>query len=158
MARSAITAALILVAQPALAESMNADSAWRFVVGKMFTYNCFDGTRGAGRIGSDLSVSGTIQIRGIGPVRFVVLPPATLKIKGETVCASVRGIPFEPCFKLNKTNANSFRGAVQGFDFAYCEFTHRIERGPSSLTSWPGQSRSQPLTLPSASTAPSPGD
>ena len=35
---------------PALGGMMNADEARRFVVGKVFAFTCFDGTRGAGRI------------------------------------------------------------------------------------------------------------
>ena len=87
IARSAITATALLVASPALAEPMNADAARRFVVGKIFAYSCFDGTLGAGRIQSDLSVEGTIQIRGTGPIRMVTLPPGTLKVRGQNVCA-----------------------------------------------------------------------
>ena len=140
IARSAITATALLVAGPALAERMNADAARRFVIGKMFAYNCFDGTRGAARIQSDLSVEGTIQIRGTGPIRIVTLPPGTLKVRGENVCASVRGILFEPCFNVLKTNSHSFRGSVQGIEFA-CDFTQRIQPSPSVLTSGPSGRR-----------------
>ncbi len=132
--RSAIVAAVLLASGSALAEPLNADAARRFVVGRMFAYSCFDGTRGAGQIQSDLSVAGTIQLRGTGPVRFVTLPPGTLKVKGQHVCASVRGVPFEPCFNVEKTDAQSFRGSVQGFNFAYCQFTRRIQRRPSVRT------------------------
>ena len=64
--RLVIVATGLLVAGAAVAEPMNADAARRFVVGKMFAYTCFDGTRGAGRIYSDGSVSGSIQLRGNG--------------------------------------------------------------------------------------------
>ena len=40
--------------------------------------------------------------------------PARCKVKGEAVCASVRGMPFEPCFNLDRTDAQSFRGSVSG--------------------------------------------
>jgi len=36
----------------------------------------------------------------------------------------VKGAFFNPCFNLNKTSERSFRGAVSGFGFAYCDFTH----------------------------------
>jgi hypothetical protein len=137
IARLVNTAAIVLIAGPAFAELLNADAAERFVIGKVFAYNCFDGTRGEGRIQSDLSVEGTIQIRGTGPIRFVTLPPGTLKVKDQNVCASLRGVPFEPCFNVLKMNSHSFRGSVQGFDFAYCDFTQRIPRRPSVPTSWP---------------------
>jgi hypothetical protein len=143
-------AAIVLVTGPALAESLGVEAARRFVVGKTFAYNCFDGTRGAGRIQSDLSVAGTIQIRGNGPVRFVQLPPGTLKVQGGAVCASVRGIPFEPCFNLDRTDTHSFRGSVSGLSFAYCDFTRRLPRRPSVRTTWRPQQPSAPLPIQAA--------
>jgi hypothetical protein len=134
--RVATVAAVLLSAGSAAAEQLNAESARRFVVGKVFAYNCFDGTRGAGRILGDLSVAGTIQLQGNGPVRHVTLPPGTLKVKGQNVCANVKGIPFEPCFNLDKTAPNSFRGSVSGFNFAYCDFVHRAPRRPSVRTTF----------------------
>src|SRR5215831_11768719 len=121
--RLVILAAGLLAAGAAAAEPMNAEAARRFVVGKYFSYTCFDGTRGTGRINGDGSVAGTIQFRGAGPVRYATLPPGTLHVKGEAVCASVRGVPFEPCFNLYKTDSRSFRGSVSGMGFAYCDFT-----------------------------------
>jgi hypothetical protein len=141
-------AATLLVAWPALAESLGVEAARRFVVGKTFAYSCFDGTRGAGRIQSDLSVAGTIQIRGAGPIRFVQLPPGTLKVKGESVCASVRGIPLEPCFNVDRTDAQSFRGSIAGLSFAYCDFTRRGTPVRSVRTT---HRTSQPLSIHAAS-------
>jgi hypothetical protein len=108
---------------PAMAEEMKPDEARRFVVGKLFAYSCFDGTRGSGRIYGDGAVVGTVQFRGEGPHRFVALPSGTLKMNGEAVCASLRGLLFEPCFNLNKTDSQSFRGSLAGMSFAYCQFT-----------------------------------
>ena len=48
----------------------------------------------------------------------------TLRVKGEAVCASLRGMPFEPCFHIEKTDDRSFRGSWMGF--AYCDFTRRM--------------------------------
>ena len=108
------------------------------MVGKLFAFTCFDGSRGAGRFYSDGSVIGAIQFRGSGPVRSVWLPAGTLKVKGEIVCASLNGMPFEPCFDLNRTDDQSFRGSVLGMDFAYCDFAHLL-----SITAQP----SDPLSL-----------
>jgi hypothetical protein len=110
------------------AEQLNVESARQFVLGKLFAFNCFEGTRGAGRIYSDGSVAGTVQFGGSGPVRFVVLPAGTVRAQGEAVCASVNGIPFQPCFNLDKTDPQSFRGSVSGLRFAYCDFTRRNNR------------------------------
>ena len=65
-----------------------------------------------------------LRIQGSGPVRFMRMPAGTLFAKGETVCSHVKGAFFNPCFNLNKTSEKSFRGAVSGFGFAYCDFTH----------------------------------
>lgn len=123
MLRGLVVAGLLLAAAPAIAGDMSAEDARRFVIGKHFSYNCFEGTRGAGRVHADGSVVGTIQIRGNGPVRYAQMPPGTLKVKGDRVCASVRGLPIEPCFNLEQTGERTFRGAISGLGFAYCEFT-----------------------------------
>jgi hypothetical protein len=118
----------LLAAVPAIAGEMSADEARRFVIGKMFSYTCFEGTRGQGRIHPDGSVVGSIQFQGQGPMRYAALPAGTLQVKGESVCASLRGLPIEPCFNLVRTDSNSFRGSVSGLGFAYCEFTRNQGR------------------------------
>lgn len=126
IARFAIVVAALLAGGSASAETLTADAARRFVTGKLFAFNCFDGSRGAGRIYGDGSVIGTIQIRGSGPVRSVWLPAGTLRVRGESVCASLQGMPFEPCFTLERRDERSFRGSVSGLGFAYCDFTRRV--------------------------------
>jgi len=113
----------LLAAVPAVAGEMSAEEARRFVIGKMFNYTCFEGTRGLGRVNADGSVTGSIQFQGSGEVRHAYLPANTLQVKGESVCASLRGLPMQPCFNLERTSANSFRGSVSGLGFAYCDFT-----------------------------------
>ena len=110
---------------PALAGMMNADEARRFVTGKVFAFTCFDGTRGAGRILDDLGAAGSVQFSGAGPIRHIRLPGNTLQIRGQAVCASIKGLPFEPCFNLEKKDERSFRGSVSGLGFAYCDFHHQ---------------------------------
>jgi hypothetical protein len=124
IARYAIGIVALLASAPVLAESLDATAAQRFVLGKLFAFACFDGSRGAGRVYGDGSVIGTIQLRGSGPIYSVWLPAGTLKVKSETVCASLDGIPFEPCFDLNRTDDQRFRGSVSGLGFAYCDFIH----------------------------------
>ena len=119
----AVAAGAMIV--PALAGMMNADEARRFVTGKVFAFNCFDGTRGAGRVLDDLGAAGSIQFSGSGPIRHVRLPGNTLQIRGQAVCASIKGLPFEPCFNLDKRDDRSFRGSVSGMGFAYCDFRHQ---------------------------------
>lgn len=114
--------AVLLFASPASAESLTAKQARTFVAGKLFSYNCFDGTTGVGRINNDGSAAGTIRILGKDPTRYVRLPVNTLYESGEQICATLKGLPFTPCFVLTKTSAHSFRGAVSGMGFMYCDF------------------------------------
>jgi len=113
------------VVVPALAGQMNADEARRFVAGKVFAFTCFDGTRGTGRILDDMGAAGAVQFSGAGRVRHMRLPGNTLQVRGQAVCASIKGIPFEPCFNLVKNDERSFRGSVSGMGFAYCDFRHQ---------------------------------
>jgi hypothetical protein len=120
----AVTAGAVIV--PALAgQMMNAEEARRFVAGKVFAFTCFDGTRGAGRILDDMGAAGAVQFSGTGPIRHLRLPGNTLQIRGQAVCASIKGLPFEPCFNLDKQDERSFRGSVSGMGFAYCDFHHQ---------------------------------
>jgi len=137
MLRGIVLTAGLLAALPAVAGEMTADEARRFVIGKMFNYTCFEGTRGQGRVLSDGSVIGSIQFQGSGQVRYAALPPGTLHVRGEAVCASLRGLPVQPCFNLARINENSFRGSISGLGFASCEFTRRSGRATVAHSSQP---------------------
>ena len=113
------------MAGPVLAGMMSADEARKFVAGKVFAFTCVDGTRGAGRILDDMGAAGSVQFSGSGPIRHVRLPGNTLQVRGQSVCASLKGLPFEPCFNLDKRDERSFRGSVSGMGFAYCDFRHQ---------------------------------
>lgn len=152
LVRVAVVLAGISVATPAWAEDMTPDHARRFVVGKLFGFTCFDGTRGAGRIFHDGSVAGTVQMGGTGAARYMVLPANTLRVNGEKVCASVKGVPFDPCFNLTKTSQQSFRGSISGLGFAYCNFTSR-GRSRGDVVRTAKRTRNQPLALRSTVTA-----
>jgi hypothetical protein len=120
--------ASLLAAVPATAGEMKPEEARKFVAGKLFSYTCFDGTQGAGRIFNDGSVAGTIRVQGKGPVRYAMLPAGTIKVKTDGVCASLKGLPWEPCFNLVQTDANTVRGSIRGLGFAHCTFTKRNPR------------------------------
>ena len=118
----AVTAGSMVV--PALAGMMNADEARRFVTGKVFAFNCFDGTRGAGRVLDDLGAAGSIQFSGSGPIRHVRLPGNTLQIRGQAVCAPSRA--FRSSRASISTSAMSARPRLgAGMGFAYCDFLTR---------------------------------
>lgn len=126
--RVAIVSALVLGAASAAAEELNPEQARAFVVGKLFSYTCFDGTAGMGRVFADGSVVGTIRPGGQGQVRFAALPAGTLRVNGGAMCAHLAGLPIEPCFRVQKLDYRSFRGSISGLSFAYCDFTQRNPR------------------------------
>jgi len=121
--------AVAFTASPAVGqEILTAEAAQKFVAGRTFSYSCFDGTQGSGRVFIDGSASGTIRPTGRGDSRYMRLPAGTLFVREDRVCASLRGLPFEPCFNLVRTSETSFRGSISGMSFMYCEF----ERGDTT--------------------------
>ena len=123
MLRLIAVVAGVAFALPTIGGEMTASDARHFVTGKLFRYACFDGTRGLARVNPDGSVDGSIQPKGRGPTRYGTMPAATLQVKGERVCASLASSIIQPCFYLDRTNAESFRGSISGLSFAYCDFT-----------------------------------
>jgi hypothetical protein len=123
--RAAVVLVSLLAVTPVLAEPMGAEAARRFVAGKLFSFTCFEGSTGSGRIFNDGSVAGVVRMRGNGNTRFMHMPPGTLFPRGAAICSQVKGAFFNPCFDLVKTSDKSFRGAVSGFGFAYCDFVRR---------------------------------
>ncbi len=134
---SFLAIAMSLFASSASAENLSAKQARAFVAGKLFSYSCFDGTTGVGRINNDGSAAGTIRISGKDPTRYVRLPVNTLYESGEQICATLKGLPFTPCFTLTKTSAYSFRGAVSGMGFMYCDFSRGGRPTPTTRTRAP---------------------
>src|SRR5262249_34775518 len=125
---SILSATMFMASASASAqEVMNADVARSFIAGRQFSYTCFDGTNGSGKIFADRSALGSIRVSGTGPTRYLHLPVGTLFVRDNRVCASLRGLFFEPCFNLTKTGETSFRGAVSGLSFMYCDF-NRADR------------------------------
>ena len=103
----------LLAAAAGCAGEMSADEARRFVIGKMFTYTCFEGTRGQGRVIRTARWSAPSNSTARADA-LRALPAGTLQVKGEAVCASLRGLPIQPCFNLERTSDNSFRGSISG--------------------------------------------
>lgn len=140
--RVAVVSAYVIVAGllagPAVAEQLGPEQARAFVIGKLFSYTCFEGTAGVGRIFPDGSVIGTIRLRGQGQTRFAALPAGTIRVEGASMCAHLPGLPITPCFKVDRVDYKSFRGSISGLNFAYCDFNQRNPRaqligGPSDM-------------------------
>src|SRR5262245_22313500 len=106
LVRSAIALATLAVSVPAYAQTMNAEQARHFVAGKLFSFTCFEGSTGSGRIFQDGSVIGLVRMQGQGPIRFMRMPAGTLYVKDGGICSQVKGAFFNPCFNLTKTGAN----------------------------------------------------
>ena len=124
-----LTAGFLGLAQGvAAAEELGPEQARAFVVGKLFAYTCFEGTSGMGRIYPDGSVVGIIRIRGQGQARFAALPAGTIRVDSQSMCAHLAGLPFTPCFRVEKIDYRSFRGSLSGLSFAYCDFYQRNPR------------------------------
>src|ERR1043165_8045163 len=102
LVRIAVALSAVAFAVPALAEPLSAEAARRLVLGQHFSFTCFEGTVGAGRIFSDGSVAGMLRVQGSGPLRYMRMPAGTLFAEGDTVCSHVKGAFFNPCFNLNK--------------------------------------------------------
>ncbi len=79
---------------------------------------------------------GAVQFGGAGAMRNMRLPVNTIQVRGQQICASIKGMPFDPCFNLNKNDNVSFRGSVSGLGFAYCDF----RRQGNGRVSWPARS------------------
>ncbi|QFR34063.1 hypothetical protein [Ancylobacter sp. TS-1] len=125
-----VVAGFLAPLAPASADTLSAVEAQRFVMGRTFSYACYEGTVGSGRIMPDGSVAGTVQMRGKGNARYVTLPAGTILVRGEKVCAKLKGMAFQPCFEIEKTSDVSFRGNLAGADRLWCEF----KRGGSGRT------------------------
>jgi hypothetical protein len=134
----------ILGAGWAAAEDLGPDQARAFVVGKLFSYTCFEGTSGAGRIFPDGSVVGIIHIRGMGETRFATLPAGTIRADGTQTCAHLSGLPITPCFRVQRIDDRNFRGSIAGLDFAYCDFSQRGPR-PHLVSSPAASSAATPI-------------
>src|SRR5262245_40480968 len=137
MVREIVVLAGLASALPAMAGEMTASEARHFVIGKLFSYTCFDGTRGSARVHFDGSVDGSMQPLGDGRMRYRTMPASPLRVQGERVCASLPGSIMQPCFYLERTSAESFRGSISGLGFAYCDFVRREE--PTRVVHGPRQ-------------------
>jgi len=125
-------------AVPALAGNMGAEEARSFVVGNLFSFTCFEGTSGEGRVYADGSVGGMVRLGASGTSQYATLPPGTLRVRGDAICALVSLIPFEVCFDLDHTGAKSFRGSVPAIGrFASCQFSMQTGRAGMARESVP---------------------
>jgi hypothetical protein len=134
---------------------MKPEEAKRFIAGKLFSYTCFDGTRGAGRIHADGSVVGTMQVNS-GRMKFVALPAGTIKLGSDSICASLPHALLQPCFNVVQTSPTSFRGSLKAFGFAYCDFVRHNSRMDLARSETVPPPHTAPAAHPAPATHPVP--
>jgi hypothetical protein len=79
-----------------------------------YAYTCFDGTRGTGRISNGrLGRGNRPGSRRWSEAQYTALPPGTLHVKGQSVCATVRGMPFVPASILRRPMRRAPPGPFQ---------------------------------------------
>jgi hypothetical protein len=122
---------------PAIAGNMGVDEARRFVVGNLFSFTCFEGTSGQGRVYADGSVGGVIRLGGSGPPQTATLPPGTLRVRNDAICALISGMSYEVCFDLDRIDAETFRGSLAALKFASCQFSKRPSDAGMARTTLP---------------------
>lgn len=119
-----VLGAVLVLSAATTADAMTPEEARRFVAGKVFSFVCSDGTRGDGAFLDDGGAYGEVAFPGEAP-RTIRLPENTIQVRGEALCASIKGMPVEPCFDLDKSGSRSFRGSVTGIRSMFCDFVHR---------------------------------
>lgn len=144
MLRIALVCACVFATASAFAEELAPEQARAFVVGKLFSYTCFDGTAGMGRVFADGSVVGTIQPPGEHAAHFAALPAGSIRVTTQSVCAHLAGLPIDPCFKVERISHRSFRGSISGLGFAYCDFH---QHNPRTQLMGSRASRPEPVSI-----------
>src|SRR5260370_24280430 len=109
---SLFAVASLLAGVPAVAREMRAEEARQFVADKLFSFTCFEGTSGEGRVHADGSVGGVVRFGGSGPPRYAALPPRTLRGRGEALCAQISAPPVQIFFDLDRTHEKSLPGSL----------------------------------------------
>jgi hypothetical protein len=132
-----VVMAALWAAVPAIAGNMGADEAQRFVVGNLFSFSCFEGTSGEGRVYADGSIGGVIRLAGSGSSQYGTLPPGTLRVRGDAICGLITGMTYEVCFDLDRIDQKTFRGSLAAMKSAFCQFTKRPSEPGTFGTSLP---------------------
>jgi hypothetical protein len=68
------------------------------------------------------------------------------------MCAHLAGMPFTPCFRVQKIDYRSFRGSLSGLGFAYCDFYQHNPRVQMTTSAPP--ERERPAATPVANMRP----
>jgi hypothetical protein len=105
IARLAVAVALLLATGPAVAQTMNAEAAKRFVTGKLFAYTCVDGSRGLGRIYAALPADQPSSQARSGQIGVAAARHAASR--GKAICASLKGLSVSSLLLFTSDHAFS---------------------------------------------------
>ena len=119
--RLALLCAVVLAANSALAQDLRPRDAWAFMLGKLFTLTCSDGTLGEGRLLPDGSVVGKIRVGSHGDMRAGTLPAGTVRASDTGLCAYFQGLPFPPCLNVRKIDRRRFHASMSIMGFSSCD-------------------------------------
>lgn len=119
--RLALVCAFTLAATAALAQKLRPREALAFMLGKLFTLTCSDGTMGEGRLLPDGSVVGKIRVGSEGEMRAGTLPAATVRASDTALCAYFQGLPFPPCLNVRKIDRRRFHASISIMGFSSCD-------------------------------------
>lgn len=119
--RLALLCVLTLAATSALAQELRPREAWAFMLGKLFTLTCSDGTVGEGRLFADGSVVGKIRRGTQGEMHAGTLPAGTVRVSETGLCAYFEGLPFPPCLNVRKIDRRRFHASMSIMGFSSCD-------------------------------------
>jgi len=120
-ARLGLLCAFVLAATSAVAHELGPREAWAFMLGKLFSLTCSDGTLGEGRILPDGSVVGKIRVGSHGDMRDGTLPAGTVRVSETGLCAYFQGLPFPPCLNVRKIDRRRFHASMSIMGFSSCD-------------------------------------
>jgi hypothetical protein len=115
---------------PALCGELQPVDAQRLVVGRWWSFNCSEGTKGFGMLLEDGAVHITIQEPDRSPVKHD-LQAGTVIMTARANCAfaQVGPVTLRPCFSVDRISSQSFRGRVSSpfwmwalWGRRYCDF------------------------------------
>jgi len=121
LARLALLCACALATTSAVAQELRPREAWAFMLGKLFTMACSDGTVAEGRILADGSVVGKIRVGNQGEMRAGTLPAGTVRASDTALCAYFQGLPFPPCLNVRKIDRRRFHASMSIMGFSSCD-------------------------------------
>lgn len=119
--RLALLCVFTLAATSALTQELRPREALAFMLGKLFTLTCSDGTMGEGRLLPDGSVVGKIRVGSQGEMRAGSLPAGTVRASETALCAYFQGLPFPPCLNVRKIDRRRFHASMSIMGFSSCD-------------------------------------